>query len=73
MYHHQGQRLSIWGDSLEITSDILDAPEGENTLTLWLSLDTLTEAGRTIKVKDKNNPEDVEEITIYYNANFATE
>ena len=63
----------VWGDSLEITPDVLDAPEGENTLTLWLSLDTLTEAGRTIKVKDKNNPDDVEEITIYFNANFATE
>ena len=60
----------VWGDSLEITPDVLDAPEGENTLTLWLSLDTLTEAGRTIKVKDKNNPDDVEEITIYFNANF---
>ena len=60
----------VWGANTEITPDILDAPEGENTLTLWLSLDTLTADGRTIKVSDKNNPEDVEEITIYFNKNF---
>ena len=60
----------VWGANTEITSDILDAPEGENTLTLWLSLDTLTADGRTIKVSDKNNLEDVEEITIYFNKDF---
>jgi len=61
----------IWGVDTEITSDILDAAEGENTLTLWLKIDKIRDTPESIIITDKNNAEDSEVIEINFNDTSA--
>ena len=57
----------IWCNQIEVTSDILDAAEGENTLTLWLKVDELANgATKTVTLTDKDNPEIKETIVIRF-------
>lgn len=56
----------IWGVDTELTPEVLDADEGENTLTLWLKLDDVKNNPRQIILTDKNDPDNNEVVTIRF-------
>ena len=55
-----------WCDSLELTDETLDSSEGPDTLTLWLKLDEINETPKIIKIVNKNDLEDIEEVEIRF-------
>ena len=56
----------LWRGEYDINDDLLDLPEGPNTLTLWLKLDELATQPKVITIVNKNDPDDVETITIKF-------
>ena len=56
----------LWCGEYDINDDLLDPPEGSNTLTLWLKLDELATQPKVITIVNKNDPDDVETITIKF-------
>lgn len=61
----------IWGVDTELTPEVLDAGEGENTLTLWLKLDDVKNNPRQIILTDKNNHNNNEVVTIRFFEEFV--
>ncbi len=56
----------LWNGDFEITEDVLDAGEGENTITLWLKLDELAEENKVVAIVNKADPSDIETIIIKF-------
>ena len=66
MYDILENKLLEWCGEYDINDDLLDTPEGPNTLTLWLKLDELATQPKVITIVNKNDPDDVETITIKF-------
>lgn len=54
----------VYNNDTIIDNTVLDAPEGENTLTVWVKLDEIKDTEKVITISRLDNAEEVETIRI---------